>query len=156
MLNSFLDNKEIYLHLLSFLSTEMAQVLEIFPCGRQGPVYPAYSQYHGCWFPGSLCRHAIHSNGIDFVIPEYSIFSTTRVKKFGILPIKIKISLYISERLSALVFQHGGARTFALHVYQETSEPTHSNFIGAPNCLLVIGWDHSVHCHAIFDEDFMT
>ena len=33
--------KKINLHFLSFLDTEMAQVVGIIPRGRQGPVYPA-------------------------------------------------------------------------------------------------------------------
>ena len=35
-------NIKVYLHFLSFLDTKMAQVTEILPCVRQGPVYPTY------------------------------------------------------------------------------------------------------------------
>ena len=35
MLYLFLDNKNIYLHFLSFHNTEMAQVFEVLPCERQ-------------------------------------------------------------------------------------------------------------------------
>ena len=36
-----LVNMKIYLHFLSCLKTEMKQVVEIIPCRRQWPVYPA-------------------------------------------------------------------------------------------------------------------
>ena len=38
-----LENMKLYLHFVSLLNIEMAQVIEIFPCERQGPVYPAKS-----------------------------------------------------------------------------------------------------------------
>ena len=33
------------------------------------------SKYHGCWWPGSLCRLGISSHGIELVLPEHSIQS---------------------------------------------------------------------------------
>ena len=36
-----LGNIKMNLHFLSFLNTEMGQVVEILPHGRQRPVYPA-------------------------------------------------------------------------------------------------------------------
>ena len=36
-------NANIYMYFLSFLNTQMAQVVEIIPYGRQGPIYPPLS-----------------------------------------------------------------------------------------------------------------
>ena len=70
----FLGNLKIYLHFLAIVNIEMAQVSEILPLGRQGPVY----QYHCCWWLGDTKRQAI-SHDIDLVIAEYSSYSTRRV-----------------------------------------------------------------------------
>ena len=37
-------------------------------------------QYHGCWWPGSLCRQGISSHGIDPVLSKHSAFSKRKVK----------------------------------------------------------------------------
>ena len=54
---------KMYLHFLAYLNTEMAQVVEILPDGRQGPFYPTH--YHVYWWPGNGRSQAISSHGID-------------------------------------------------------------------------------------------
>ena len=64
--------------IVSFLDTEMAQVVEIFPYGRQGP-FILHVHHNGCWCPGSLRRQVISSRGIDLTIPVYPDCSTRKV-----------------------------------------------------------------------------
>ena len=52
------EYKEIHLHFLFFLNTEMAQVIEILLCEGQEAVN-LISQYHGCWWPGNVRTSAI-------------------------------------------------------------------------------------------------
>ena len=52
------------------------------PCGRQGPYYPAYSQWCRYWWYGNGGSHYVNSShGIGLIVSEYSGFSTKRVNK---------------------------------------------------------------------------
>ena len=73
---------EIYSNLLSLLSIEMLQAVEILPCGWEGPVYHAESMHRlrTCWWPCDVRSQGINSHNTCFelVIPFYSGFSTRR------------------------------------------------------------------------------
>ena len=43
MSSHFRENIKKCFQFLSFLNVDVVQVVEIFPCGRQGPIYPAQS-----------------------------------------------------------------------------------------------------------------
>ena len=81
-----LRNVKQKLHFLLFLNTKMAQVVEILPCGRQKPFYPAWLLIwfnpcgdetsmvqenkivtNCCWCPGSLYGQAISSHSIEYL-----------------------------------------------------------------------------------------
>ena len=55
-----------------------AQLVEVIPCGRQGPVYPVYPGLHSQCH-GDARSQVISSYGIDLVVPERSGFSIRRV-----------------------------------------------------------------------------
>ena len=52
---------------LAFLDIEMAQVVRIFPHGRQGHIF--ICQYHGYWSGDARCQ-GTNNNDIDLVIQE--------------------------------------------------------------------------------------
>ena len=49
----------------------MALIVEIFLNERQGPIYPIWIQYHGCWCSGN------RSQGTDDLVLEYSSLITS-------------------------------------------------------------------------------
>ena len=57
----------------------MAQVVEIFPRGIQGP-FIMYNQNHGCRCPGHARSQGIGSHGIGLILPDYSGLSLRRIK----------------------------------------------------------------------------
>ena len=71
-----------YLHLLSFLDTEMAQVDKIPPMNDKDLLIILHSQYYGGWCPGAARSYGISSYtfSIGVVCPEYFIFSARKVK----------------------------------------------------------------------------
>ena len=64
------------------LDMGFAHLVEVIPCGRQGPVYPVYpglhSQCHCHWWHGDARSQVISSYSIDLVVPERSGFSIRR------------------------------------------------------------------------------
>ena len=64
-------NMYMYLQYLSFLCTDMTQVVGILPRVRQGH---AYSTHHGCWWPGDTRSQGISNNDIELIKPEITRF----------------------------------------------------------------------------------
>ena len=71
-------NIRIYSHFLSFLNTQMAEIDEIIPGGKQGHIHPAVSTMAADWCPGDDRSQGISSHGIDLVLPDHSCFSTRK------------------------------------------------------------------------------
>ena len=89
-----LRNLKICLHLLSFLNTEMAQVLESFFV-EDKDLFILHNQHHGCCRSGDARSHVISIHGTDFVLLEYSSFSSGGIKPFcGDLNISDKLDQY--------------------------------------------------------------
>ena len=61
-LKLFLENIKIYLYFLSFVNTGMAELCEILPCGRQGPIYPTqlHIEAETKWPPFSRRHFQMH------------------------------------------------------------------------------------------------
>ena len=59
----FRGNKNIYLHLVPFLHTDMTQAVEILPLVRPELTCSAY-QYHGCWCSGNARCQRISNHDI--------------------------------------------------------------------------------------------
>ena len=76
--NFFRGNKNIYLHFMSFLHTDMTQVVEILPRGRQKSIL--HSQYHGHWCPGDTKSHVINNSDFDYVEPNQFSSCALRVE----------------------------------------------------------------------------
>ena len=59
----------------------MVQVAEIHPNGRQGLVYPAWSQSRGWWWPVNAKNQGINTDthDIELVLPDHLGCSTRRV-----------------------------------------------------------------------------
>ena len=72
-----LGNVEKSFPFLSFLKTDMVQVVITLPCKD---LFIVHIHYHGCWCPGDTRSHCILSQGIDVGIMEYSGFSIRRVE----------------------------------------------------------------------------
>ena len=73
-------NIETNLHFLSFLNTEMEQIVEILPINNNKHLFAHHSQYPGCWGFGGTRSQGISSHDIDLVILEYSSLGTRAVK----------------------------------------------------------------------------
>ena len=63
------ENKNINLHLMSFLHIDMAQVVEILSHIRKELTYST-CQYHGFWCPGNTRSQGISYHDIYYVVPE--------------------------------------------------------------------------------------
>ena len=82
----FRGNKNLYLHLMSFLHIDMTQVVEILPD----------SQYHGCWCPGDARSQGINNHDIYYVEPNQFSPCTLRFRVF------VDINLCNSSQTSQL------------------------------------------------------
>ena len=71
---------ENIINFLSFLNTEMAQIVETLPHGLDKDSFILYCQNHGCWWPGEARSHDISSHGIDLIPTQYFTISTQKLK----------------------------------------------------------------------------
>ena len=70
----------MYLHLMSFLHTDMAQVVEILSCVRQELTYIPHSRYDGCWWPGDERSQGISIHDIDYLVCLTELIQSPHVK----------------------------------------------------------------------------
>ena len=109
---------EIYLHLLSFLDTEMAQVVEIFPCWRQSPWLlmawwckePGYQQpcywlsFHGIFW----LQHHTHLThwGRDKMAAIFQMTFSNAFSWMKMFKFRLRFHWSLFPRVQLTIFQH--------------------------------------------------
>ena len=90
-----------HLHFIPLLCNRMAQVVETFPCGRQGSDYPAKSILRPLilWWREGICGHLIDLILLDIPAPKGSNYTVSRVS----LQIIIVLMIFPLSAHSALL-----------------------------------------------------
>ena len=88
----------------------MEQVVEIIPCGIQGPV--KHSQYHGCWWPDDARSQGISSHDIDQIFQNIPLSVPERLPHIYSHNLVLRYDIH-----KALCFSHMNYRIEANTIY---------------------------------------
>ena len=95
----------IYLHILSFFNTEMAQVAEICPCERYGLfILYVHSQYHVCWYPGVAKSLLVNSSGIGQLLRQQNSHQRICQSLGNKLSIKLRSSYIVRMKSPSVLY----------------------------------------------------
>ena len=100
-------------------------VVEIFPCGRQGPVYPASLKKQCCWWLSEARSQDISSYDIDRILQEFSDFSFRR----GPAIFSIRWGMFVVRHLGIAPISRFGPRQLGIPSCRTQSRDWHATGI---------------------------